>query len=225
LAVPAFRAFLATATSPLSALMSRWWLFTSALMPATAFLCFFSARRSRASPCAARVNDWCAAAMSLAAGGVVAFRLSNLADVLAFFVAFRLPDLAAGRVVAFRLPDLADVLAFFGAFRLPDLAAGRVVTLRLRDLAAGRVVAFRLPDLADVPVFFVAFGRLLLSRRSVRLVLGGPLAVVAYCSHPAPRLNSPGRGRCSGRHATLGCGRRRREDPFLDDAIAVRPSP
>jgi hypothetical protein len=31
-------------------------------------------------------------------------------------------SLAAGRVVACRLPDLADVLAFFVAFRLPDLA-------------------------------------------------------------------------------------------------------
>jgi hypothetical protein len=161
--------------------------------------------------------------MSLAAGGLVAFRLPGLADVLAFFAAFRLPDLAAGRVVAFRLPDLADVLAFFAAFRLPDLAdvLAFFAAFRLPDLAAGRVVAFRLPDLADVPAFFAAVVlaidcpfRLLLSRRSVRLVLGGPLAVVAQCSHPAPQPNAPGRGRWSGRHATLGCGRRRREDPF-----------
>jgi hypothetical protein len=153
--------------------------------------------------------------MSLAAGRVVvAFRLPDLADVLAFFVAFRLPDLAAGRVVvAFRLPDLADVLAFFVAFRLPDLAAGRVVAFRLPDLAAGRVVAFRLPDLADVPAFFVAFRladlaaepacflavvlaidcpfRSRLSRGSVRLAQGGLLAVVAQCPHPAAQLNAP----------------------------------
>jgi len=117
-------------------------------------------------------------------------------------------------VVAFRLPDLADVLAFFVAFRLPDLAAGRVVAFRLPDLAAGRVVAFRLPDLADVPAFFAVVVlaidcpfRLLLSRRSVRLALGGSLAVVAQCSHPAARLNAPGRGCCSGAACHAWCAR------------------
>jgi len=132
----------------------------------------------------------------LAAVRVVAFRLPDLADVLAFVVAFRLPDLAAGRVVAFRLPDLAAVLAFVVAFRLPDLTAGRVV-------------AFRLPDLADVLAFFAVVlaidcpFRLRLSRRSVRPALGGPLAVVAQCSHPAAQLNASGPG-TQLRHATLG---------------------
>jgi hypothetical protein len=161
----------------------------------------------------------------LAAVRVVAFRLPDLADVLAFVVAFRLPDLAAGRVVAFRLPDLAAVLAFVVAFRLPDLAAVRVVAFRLPDLAdvlafvvafrlpdltAGRVVALRLPDLADVLAFFAAVVlaidcpfRLRLSRRSVRPALGGPLAVVAQCSHPAAQLNASGPG-TQLRHATLG---------------------
>jgi hypothetical protein len=120
-------------------------------------------------------------------------------------------------VVAFRLSDLADVLAFFVAFRLPDLAAGRVV-------------AFRLPDLADVPAFFAAVVlaidcpfRLLLSRRSVRLALGGPLAVVAQCSHPAPQLNAPGRGRGSGRGMPrLGAADADEKFRSLGDAIAVR---
>jgi hypothetical protein len=169
---------------------------------------------------------------------VVAFRLSDLADVLAFFVAFRLPDLAAVRVVAFR-PRLTwpAVLAFFVAFRLPDLAAGRVVAFRLPDLAdvpaffvafrlpdlaAGRVVAFRLPDLADVPAFFA--GRRLSHRLSFQ--------IAAFSSQRSPCARRPAGGRCpvfpSGpstkrtrprtrlraRHATLGCGRRRREVPF-----------
>jgi len=137
-----------------------------------------------------------------------------LAAVLAFVVAFRLPDLAAGRVVAFRLPDLAAVLAFVVAFRLPDLTAGRVVALRL-------------PDLADVLAFFAAVVlaidcpfRLRLSRRSDRLALGGPLAVVAQCSHPAAQLNDPGRGRCSGAACLAWCGRRL----LLNDETAAAPA-
>jgi len=101
-------------------------------------------------------------------------------------------------VVAFRLSGLADALTFLVAFRLPDLAAGRVV-------------AFRLPDLADVLAFFAAVVlaidcpfRLRLSRRSDRLALGGPLAVVAQCSHPAAQLNDPAEDAAPARHASLG---------------------
>ena len=140
----------------------------------------------------------------LAAGRLVAFRLPDLADVLAFFAAFRFPDLAdvPAFFAACRLPDLADVLAFFAAFRFPDLAAGRLVACRLPDLAD--VLAFSPPSGSPTwrtcrpssPPSVLAIDcpfRLWLSRRSIRRSLGEPLAVAAQYSDPAVELNAPGR--------------------------------
>ncbi|HEV7214926.1 MAG TPA: hypothetical protein VGP33_07340, partial [Chloroflexota bacterium] len=149
-----------------SALMSRWWPLTSALMPATDFWCFFSARRSRASFLAARVKEWCAAAMSFAAGGFSAFRALVLADVLAFRAL-----VLAGRL-AFRALVLVDLLTFRAPV-LVDLLTFFVPVVLAIEVLSGR----RNP------------------RGRIRVARGAPLTVDTQCSHPAAHLIAPGPAR------------------------------